>query len=108
MYFEFGDARLLDIMNILAGATSLNSFLEACKTSETASFFPDEWFDCPQKMNNSELSPYDAFSSNFRNVNPLEEDYSDYQRLFSGALKSEALSKMKLSKPPLSGEENFQ
>ena len=42
-------------------------------------------------------------------MNPLEEDYSDYQTLFSSGLKTEeALSKMKISKPPPSGEENYQ
>ena len=51
--FEFGDVHLLDIKNFLGGATSLKSFLEAYKTSETKGFFPYEWFDCPQKMNNS-------------------------------------------------------
>ena len=61
--FKFGDVQLLDIMNFLEGATSLDSFLKAYKTSETKSFFPYEWFDCPQKMNNSELPPYDAFFS---------------------------------------------
>ena len=50
-------------MNILRGATSLDSFLDAYKTSETEGFFPYEWFDCPQKMNNSELPPNDAFFS---------------------------------------------
>ena len=61
--FKFGDARLLDLMNFLGRATSLDSFLEACKTSKTENFFPYEWFDYPQKMNNSELPPYDAFFS---------------------------------------------
>ena len=52
-------------------------------------------------MNNSELPPYDAFFSENRNVNPLEKDYSDYQKLFSCGLKTEeALSKRKLSKAP--------
>ena len=65
--------------------------------------------DCPQKMNNSELPPYDAFFSKLRNVNPLEKDYSDYQNLLGNELKTEeALSIMKLSKPPPSGEENYQ
>ena len=42
-------------------------------------------------------------------MNPLEKDYSDYQTLLSSGLKTEeALSKMKLSKPPPSGEENYQ
>ena len=107
--FKFGDVQLLDFMNFLGGATSLDSFLKAYKTAETKGFFQYEWFDCPQKMNNSELPPYDAFFSKLRNVNPLEKDYSDYQNLLGSGLKSEeALSKMKLSKPPPSGEENYQ
>ena len=105
--FKFGDVQLLDIMNFLAGARSLDSFLKAYETAETKGFFPYEWFDCPQKMNNSELPPYDAFFSGLRNMNPLEKDYSDYQELLSSGLKTEeALSKMRLSKPPPSGEEN--
>ena len=60
-------------------------------------------------MNNSELPPYNAFFSKLRNVNPLEKDYSDYQKIISGGLKTEeALSKKKLSKPPPSAEENYQ
>ena len=107
--FKFGDVQFLDIMNFLGGATSLDSFLEACKTAETKGFFPDEWFDCPQKISNSELPPYDAFFYKLRIANPLEKDHSDYQRLLSCGLKTEeALFKMKLSKPPHSGEENYQ
>ena len=59
--FSFSDVQLLDIMNSLGEATSLDSFLKAYKTSETKGFFLYEWFDCPQKMNNSELPSYDAF-----------------------------------------------
>ena len=109
VFFNFADVQLLDTMNFLGGATSLDSFLKAYKASETKGFFPYERFGCPQKMNNSELSTYDAFFSKLRNVNPLETDYSDYQKLLSCGLKTEeALSKLKLSKPPPSGEENYQ
>ena len=107
--FIFGDVQLLDIKNFLGGATSLDSFLKAYKTSKCKDFSPCEWFDCPQKMNNSELPPYDAFFSKLRNANTLEKDYSDYQNLLGSGLKTEeALSKMELSKPPPSGEENYQ
>ena len=107
--FKFGDVQLLDIINFLGGATSLDSFLKAYKISETRGFFPYEWFDCPQNVNNSEILHYDAFFSKLRNVSPLEKDYSDYQTLFNSGLKiEEALSKMKLSQPPPSGEENYQ
>ena len=106
--FKFGDVQLLDNMNFLGGATTPDLFLEAYKTSKTEGFFPYEWFDRPQKVNNSELPPYEAFFSKLRSMNHLEKDYSDYQTLLSSGLKiEEALSKMKLSKPPPSGEENY-
>ena len=72
--FKFGDIQLIDIMNFLGGATSLDSFLKAYKTKETKGFFPYEWFDCPEKMNHKELPPYDSFFTILRNSNPLEKD----------------------------------
>ena len=72
--FKFGDVQLLDIMKFLGGAESIESFLKVYKKSETKVFFRYEWFDCRQKMNNSELPPYDAFFSKLRNMNPLEKD----------------------------------
>ena len=47
--FKFGDFQLLDIMNFLGGATSLDTFPKAYKTKEAKGLFPNEWFDCPQK-----------------------------------------------------------
>ena len=38
--FKFGDIKLLEIMNYLGAATSLDSFLKAYKTLETKGFFP--------------------------------------------------------------------
>ena len=40
--FKIGDNQLLDIMNFLGGATSLDSFLKGYKTSETKRNFPYE------------------------------------------------------------------
>ena len=77
MFFKAGDVQLLDTMNFLGGATSLDSFLKAYKTSETKIFFPYEWFDCPQKKNNnSVLPPYDAVFSKLPNVSREEKDNS--------------------------------
>ena len=75
--FKFGDNQPLDVMKFFGGATSLDSFLKAYKTSETKWFFPYEWFDHPDKMQNTELSPYDAFHSKLRSCNPLEAEYTD-------------------------------
>ena len=86
--FRFGDIQLLDIMNFLGGA-SLNPFLKAYKTSETKRFFPYEWFDHPDKMQNTELPPYDTFYSKLLSCNPLEAEYTDYVHLFKSGLTTE-------------------
>ena len=86
--FKFGDVQLLDIMNFLGGATSLDSY-KAYKTEETKGFFPYELFDNPEKMNNKELPPYDSFFTKLRNINPLEKDYNDFENLTNSGLSTE-------------------
>ena len=106
--FKFGDIQLLDIMIFLGGARSLDSFLKAYKSSETKGFFPYEWFDRPDKTQNPELPPYDAFYSKLRSCNPLETEYTDYVNLLKSGLTTEqAVIKLKLSKPPPIGIENY-
>ena len=107
--FKFGDIQLLELMNLLGGATSLDSFLKAYKTSETKRFFPYEWFDQPDKMQKTELPPYDSFYSKLRSCNPLEAEYTDYVNLLkSGVTTEQAVVKLKLSKPPPTGIKNYQ
>ena len=106
--FKFADNQLLDNMNFLGGATSLDSFLKAYKTSDTKGFFLYEWFDHPDKMQNAELAPYDAFYSKLRSCNLLETEYTDYVNLLKSRLSTEqAVIKLKLSKPPPTGIENY-
>ena len=105
--FKFGDIQRLDIMNFIGGATSLDSFLKAYKTSETKRFFPYEWFDHPDKMHNTELPPYNAFYSKLRSCNPLEAEYTDFVNILrSGFTREQAVVKLKLSKPAPTGIEN--
>ena len=51
--FKFGDVQLLDKLNLLGVAMSPDFFLKANKTSETKGYFPEEWFDEPEKLNNT-------------------------------------------------------
>ena len=107
--FKFGDIQLLNVSNFLGGATNHDSFLKEYKTSETKRFFPYEWFDHPDKMLNTELSPYDALYSKLRSCNFLEAKYTDYVNLWKSGLTTEqAVVKIKLSKPPPPGIENYQ
>ena len=105
---KLGDVQLLDIVNFLDGATSLDSFLKAYKTEETKSFFPYEWFDNPEKLNNKEIPPYDSFFSKLRNINLLEKDINDFENLITSGLSSEqAVCKLRLNKIPPIGDENY-
>ena len=106
--FKFGDILLLYIMNFLGGATGLDSFLKAYKTLETKGFFPYEWFYHPDKMQNTELPRYGAFCSKLRCFNPLEIEYMDYVNLLKTGLTTEQpVIKLKLSKPPPTGIDNY-
>ena len=103
---KFGNIQLLEIMNFLGGARSLDSFLKAYKTKETKGFFPYEWFDCPEKMNNKELPPYDSFFSILRK--PPEKDYNDFQNLVnSGVTTEQAVAKIRMDRIPPTGAENY-
>ena len=105
--FKFADIQLLDIMNFLVGAISLESFLKAYKTTETKGFFPYEWIKCPEKMNKKELPPYDSFFSILRNNNPLEKDYNDFQNLVNSRLTTEqSVAKLRMDSMSLTGAEN--
>ena len=107
--FKFGDIHLFDIMNLLGGATNLDSFLKAYKTSETKEFFLYELFDHPDKMQNTDFPPYDAFYSKLRSCNPLEAEYKDYVNLLKSGLTTEqAVVKLKLSKLHPTGIEIHQ
>ena len=60
-------------------------------------------------MKKTELPPYDAFYSKLRSCNPLEAEYKDYVNLLKSGLATEqAVVKLKLSKPPPTGIENYQ
>ena len=96
-------------MNLLGGATSLESFLKAYKTSETKGFFAYEKFDHPDTNQNAELPPYESFFCKFRGCNLLEAEYTDYVNLLKSGLTTEqAVIKLKLSKPAPIGIENYQ
>ena len=106
--FKFDDVQLFDIMNFIGGASSLDSFLKAYKTEETEVFFPYEWFDNPEKINNKELPLYDSFFSKLRKINPLKKYYNDFENLTTSGLSSEqSVCKLRLNKIPPTGEENY-
>ena len=66
-------------------------------------------FDRPDKTQNTELSSFDALYSKLRSCNSLEAEHTDYVNLLKSGLTTEqAVVKLKLSKPPPTGIENYQ
>ena len=60
-------------------------------------------------MQNTKISPYDAFYSKLRSCNPLEAEYTEYVNLLESGLTTEgAVVKLKLSNPQPTGIENYQ
>ena len=106
--FKFGDVQLLDIMKFLGGATTLDSFLKAYKASEMKGYFPYEWFDTPNQLDEQQLSSYDDFYSKLKNSNPLDKEYDDFQKLLTiGITEEQALKKLGLKTKPPTGLENY-
>ena len=107
--FKLRDDQFLDILKFLGGATSLEFSLKPYKASETKDYFPYEWFDDPEKLNNTQYLSFETFCSKLRNNNPLEKDYSDFRSLIDEGLTSEtAMSLLKLKQPPAIGQQNYQ
>ena len=97
--FKFGDIQFLDILNFLAGATSLDSFLKAYQSEETKGFFAYEWSDSSTKTDCNYLPPYESFFSKLKNLNPLEKDFCQFKKMMeSGKEESAVLQEMGLKK----------
>ena len=93
-------------MKFLGGATTLDSFLEAYKASETKAFFPNEWFDNPDKF--SESPPYEAFFNKLRNKHPLDKDFIGYEKLKKSELEEQqVLKKLQIKTVPPTGLDNY-
>ena len=66
--------RFLDITSYLSPGFSYSQFLQAYNGKETKSFYPYEWMDCVEKLDCTELPPYEAFYSTLKGKNLLDED----------------------------------
>ena len=96
--FKFDDIQLLDIINLLGGATSLDSFLKTYETPETKEFFPFEKLNHENKLQKTELPPYDAFYRKLRSCKPLDAEHTGYVNLMkSGLTTGQAVIELKLS-----------
>ena len=74
--------RFLDVLNFLAPGFSYDAFLKAYGCTQTKGFFPYEWFDSLNKLEQTCLQPPEAFHSTLRDEDISEEDYVYCQRVW--------------------------
>ena len=74
--------RFLDILSFLAPGFSYAKFLKAYGYPQTKGFFPYEWFDSLDKLEQTCLPPPEAFHSTLHNEDISEEDYAYCQRVW--------------------------
>ena len=71
------ELKFLDVGQYLPGGTSYANFLKTFKCTENKGFFPYEWFDHIEKLDVQTLPPYEAFYSNLKNTNVLDESMGE-------------------------------
>jgi len=86
----------LDATSYLAVGVNYASFLKAYGIEESKSFFPYEWFDSYEKLDNESLPNYDAFYSELKQTNVLNDDYEKWEKT------------KRHGKPPKTGAENYR
>ena len=72
----------LDVSNFLAAGSSYAGFLRAYGCTENKGFFPYEWMDSLEKLEEPKLPPHSAFYSSLKNTNISEEEYSYCQEVW--------------------------
>ena len=72
--------KLLDISNYLAPGFSYDQFLRGYECKHTKGFFPYEWVDWLDKLDETSLPPHAAFYSSLKNTNITEQEYEYCQQ----------------------------
>ena len=74
--------KFLDITNYMAPGFSYDQFLKAYECEQTKGFFPYEWIDGLDKLNEASLPPHEAFYSTLKNQNISAEEYRYRQQVW--------------------------
>ena len=69
--------KFLDVLNFLAAGSSYAKFLKAFGVEQAKGMFCYEYFDSPDKLEETSLPPHEAFYSELKDSNITPEDY-DY------------------------------
>lgn len=63
MYLKTNSLKFLDISNYLPPEISYDQFLKACECEQTKGYFPYQWLDCFDKLEETSLPPHAAYYS---------------------------------------------
>ena len=106
---NFPGLQFNDIMNFLGRAKTQDNSLKAYGSSEEQSFFPYDWFDSADKLNETQLPSIESFWSKLKNHNVLSVVYDKFMDCKRrGIEEKEALRKLKLKTVPKNAEENYR
>ena len=75
--------KFLDIRNYLAPGFDYATYLKAYKCSVRKGFFPYEWMDHLDKLNNTALPSHQQLYSSLKNNNISEEEYAYCQQVWT-------------------------
>ena len=68
--------QFLDIRSYLAPNYSYDAFIKAYKCKLEKGFFPYDFLNTYDKINNTELPPHEAFFNKLKNKNITDEEYN--------------------------------
>ena len=74
--------KLLGISNYVAPGFSYDQFVRAYKCEQTKGFFPREWVNGLDKLNETSLALHAAFYSSLKNANITEQEYEYSQQVW--------------------------
>ena len=81
MCFSTDKLKFLDMVNFLAPGYSYDMFLNAYGCKLQKGYFPYEYMDDVQKLDDCVLPPHTVFYSRLNNECIADEDYARYQAL---------------------------
>ena len=99
--------KFLDMSNYLAAGSSYSKFLAAYGVSETKGFFPYEWFQRVEQLDDTVLPPYEAFFSKLKNANVLDIDHTEWVRAGGEQQQQQQQQQHQLVVEPKTGAQNY-
>lgn len=74
MFLLTKDLKFLDVINYLAPGVSLDAWLKAYGATKRKSWFPYEWLNSPEKLQEKQLPPHEAWYSKLKGQYLLTEE----------------------------------